>query len=79
MENFNIIAYYHQDVLCGVYFYFWRSDEKYAQASGFLIREDYGQIADKFINYISKQLPGYELFIGVPFTNKSANEYFKKS
>ncbi len=78
LENRNIIAYYHQDVLCGVCFYFWISDEKYAQTSGFLIRENYDQIADEFINHISKQLPGYELFIGVPFTNKNANEYFKE-
>lgn len=41
-----------------------------------LIREKYGHIAEEFISYISKQLPGNELFIGVPFTNKHANEYF---
>src|SRR5699024_9194468 len=78
LENRNIIAFYHQDILYGVCFYFWISDEKYAQTLGFLIREDYDQVADKFISYISKQLPGYELFIGVPFTNKNSNEYFKK-
>ncbi len=78
LEDCNIIAYYHQDILCGVCFYFWISDEKYAQTIGFLIRDNYDKIADEFISYIGKQLPGYELFIGVPFTNKNANEYFKK-
>lgn len=77
-ENRNIISYYHKNVLCGVCFYFWISDEKYVQTLGFLINEDYDKIADEFISYISKQLPHYELFIGVPFTNKNANEYFIK-
>ncbi len=77
-ENFNIIACYQQNVLSGVCFYFWETDERHAQTVGFLIKEDYGKIADEFIDYISKQLPGYELFIGVPLTNKSANEYFKE-
>ncbi|SHJ87624.1 Acetyltransferase (GNAT) family protein [Hathewaya proteolytica DSM 3090] len=77
-ENRNIIAYYNQNILCGVCIYFWECDEKYAQTTGFLIRGDYDQIADEFISHISKQLPGYELFIGVPFTNKNANEYFIK-
>lgn len=77
LENQNIVGYYHQDVLYGVCFYFWISDEKYVQTSGFLIRKNYEQIADDFISHISKQLPGYELFIGVPFTNKNANEYFR--
>lgn len=79
LENRNIIAYYHQDVLYGVCTYFWISDEKYAQTLGFLISGDYDQIADEFISYISKQLPGYELFIGIPSTNKNANEYFMKN
>jgi GNAT superfamily N-acetyltransferase len=78
LENRNIIACYHQDVLCGVCFYYWISDEKYAQTSGFLISGDYSQVADEFISHISRQLPGYELFIGVPFTNKNANDYFIK-
>lgn len=78
LEERNIIAYYHQNVLCGVCAYFWECDEKYAQTVVFLIRGDYDQIADEFISHISKQLPGYELFIGVPFTNKNANEYFMR-
>lgn len=78
LENRNIVACYHQDVLCGVCSYFWTNDEKYAQTAGFLISGDYDQVADEFISHISKQLPGYELFIGVPFTNKNANEYFMK-
>lgn len=77
-EERNIIACYHQDVLCGVCTYYWISDEKYAQTSEFLIRGDYDQIADEFISHIGKQLSGYELLIGVPFTNKDANEYFIK-
>ena len=78
LENRNIIACYQQDVLCGVCTYFWIPDEKYIQTSAFLIRGDYDKIADEFISHISKQLPGYELLIGVPFTNKKANEYFIK-
>lgn len=78
LEERNIIAYYHQNVLCGVCAYFWECDEKYVQTVVFLIRGDYDQIADEFISHISKQLPGYELFIGVPFTNKNANEYFMR-
>lgn len=78
LENRNIVAYYEDNVLCGVCFYYWISDEKYVQTSGILINGDYEQIASEFIGYISKQLPGYELFIGVPFTNKNANEYFTK-
>jgi GNAT superfamily N-acetyltransferase len=78
LENRKIIAYYNQDKLCGICFYFWISDEKYAQTAGFLIREDYPQIADGFISYISKHLPGYELFIGIPGTNRNACEYFRE-
>jgi ribosomal protein S18 acetylase RimI-like enzyme len=74
----NIIACYHQNVLCGVGIYHWDCDEKYAQTTQFLIRGDYDKIADEIIGYISDQLPGYSLFIPVPFTNKNANEYFKK-
>jgi len=77
-DNYNIVACYNQNELCGVCIYFWINDEKYAQTRAFLIREDYDQIADEFIDYISKQLPGYELLIGVPFSNKNANEYLKK-
>jgi hypothetical protein len=78
-EIFNIIAFYYKNELCGVCSYFWIDDEKYAQTTIFLISEGYERIVDKFINYISKELPGYELFIGVPSTNKSVNEYFRKN
>jgi hypothetical protein len=78
LENRNIIAYYHQDVLCGISFYYWLSDEKYAQTSGFLVRGEYDQIAGEFISYIGKQLAGYELFIGLPLTNENANKYFQE-
>lgn len=74
----NIIACYREAVLCGVCIYFWKCEEKYAQTIQFLIGEDYNQTAEEFIDYISKQLTGYELFIGVPFTNKNANQYFEK-
>jgi GNAT superfamily N-acetyltransferase len=30
------------------------------------------------IGYIRNQLSGYELFIGVPFSNENANQYFSK-
>ncbi len=77
-DNNNIIACYHENVLCGVCIYFWKLDEKYAQTTEFLIREDYDQSAEEMIDYISKKLAGYELFIGVPFSNENANQYFKK-
>lgn len=77
-DNENIIACYHHDVLCGVCVYFWKADEKYAQTTEFLIRGDYDQIADEFIDYLSNHLAGYQLLIGIPFTNKNANHYFKK-
>jgi hypothetical protein len=77
-ENKNIVACYNQSLLCGVCIYFWECDEKYAQTTAFLIGEDYDQTAEEMIDYISKQLPGYELFIGVPFSNENANQYFKK-
>lgn len=77
-DNKNIVACYHQDVLCGVCIYFWECDENYAQTTGFLIKENFDQIAEEMIDYISNQLAGYELFIGVPFSNENANRYFKK-
>lgn len=73
-----VIAYYNQEILCGICIYFWKSDEKYVQTTMFLIKENYDEIADEFIAYIGMQLPEYELFIGVPFSNKNANQYFKK-
>lgn len=73
-----IIACYRQDVLCGVCIYFWESNEKYVQTTMFLIKENYDEIAEEFIAYIGEQLPGYELFIGVPFSNTNANQYFKR-
>ncbi|WP_066501319.1 hypothetical protein [Abyssisolibacter fermentans] len=77
-DNENIVACYHQNELCGVCIYFWESNEKYAQTIEFLIREDYDHIAEELISYISTQLVGYELFIGVPYSNRNANQYFKK-
>lgn len=77
-KNRNIIACYRNNVLCGVCNYFWISDEKYAQTLQFLIGEDYNQVAEEMIHYISKELAGYKLFIGVPFSNEKANQYFNK-
>jgi hypothetical protein len=79
LDNKNIIACYSQNELFGVCVYHWDCDEKYVQTTVFLIKEDYDQIAEELIGYIGKQLPGYELYIGVPFTNKNANQYFKKN
>lgn len=78
-DNDNVIACYHENVLCGVCIYFWKCDEKYAQTILFLIKEDYDKTAEELIAYISEQLPGYELYIGVPFHNEKANKYFKKN
>lgn len=78
-DSKNVLACYHQGVLCGICLYFWITDEKYAQTKVFLIRGDYEQIAEEFINYISNQLSGYQFFItGIPFTNKNANKYFNE-
>lgn len=73
-----IIACYHQDKLCGLCIYFWDLDEKYAQTTMFLIKDNYDEVADEIIAYIGDHLPGYELLIGVPFSNINANQYFKK-
>ena len=72
-----IIACY-QDKLCGLCIYFWDLDEKYAQTTMFLIKDNYDEVADEIIAYIGDHLPGYELLIGVPFSNINANQYFKK-
>lgn len=77
-DNDNVIACYNQDALCGLCTYFWKEDEKYAQTTLFLIRGNYDQTADELIDYLSKQLAGYELLIGLPFSNENANHYFKK-
>jgi len=73
-----IIASYRKDKLCGLCIYFWNLEEKYAQTTMFLIKEDYDEVADELIAYIGNHLPGYELFIGLPFSNVSGNQYFKK-
>lgn len=78
LDNKNIIACYDENVLCGVCIYFWKCDEKYAQTTLFLIKEDYDKTAEELIAYISEQLPGYEFLIGVPFDNENANKFFKK-
>ncbi len=74
--NCNVLGYYNQDELCGVCIYFWRLDQKYAQTIYFLINKHFEKIAEEMINYIRNQLPGYELYIGFPFSNKIANQYF---
>lgn len=76
-DNRNIVACYKENVLYGVCIYFWKWDEKYSQTEVLLVKEDYEQIAEELIGYISEQLPGYELFIGVPINNKNANQYFR--
>lgn len=78
-DNESIIACYHENVLCGVCIYFWKCDEKYSQTTQFLIRGDYDETAEELIAHISRQLPGHELYIGVPFSNKDASQYFKKN
>lgn len=77
-ENFNTIAFYNKNKLFGVCSYFWIEDERYAQTTIFIIDDGYKNIADEFINYLGRELRGYELFIGVPNTNKYAIEYFKE-
>lgn len=74
----NIIAYYRENTLLGLCIYFWKPLEKYAQTSAFLIKENYDVVADELIKYLGNHLSGYELYIGMPFTNKNAEEYFNK-
>lgn len=77
-DSQDIIAYYNQNVLCGVCMYLWISEDKYAQTTQILIRGAYDQIADDIIGYLSKQFSGYDLFIPIPSTNKNAQKYFSK-
>lgn len=74
-----IIACYREGILCGVCVYFWEHDEKYAQTTMFLIKdeESYDEIADEFLDYLGEQLKGYKLLIGVPFSNLNAKKYFQ--
>lgn len=78
-KNNNIIAYYNKDLLVGVCSYFWIEEEKYSQTTIFLIQDDYEEIANKFINYIRKELLGYELLIGISTYNENANQFFIKN
>lgn len=75
-ERERIIACYRDEVLCGVSVYHWIPEENYAQTTLFLIKGDYDSIADEIILYMAKELPLYELFIGIPVSNKRADEYF---
>ena len=78
-NNERVIACYHDDVLRGICVYFWISDEKYAQTTQFLIQEEhFAQIADELIEYVSGELSGYQLLIGVPATNHNAIQYFSQ-
>lgn len=76
-DNENVIAYYKDNMLCGVCCYFWEESEKYAQTTLFIIKDYYEVIAEELINYVSTELPGYELFIGFPDTNENAKKYFE--
>lgn len=73
-----IIASYHDNVLCGVCIFYGKLDEKYAQTIMFIIKENYDETADDFIEYIGEEFRGCDLLIGVPFSNINANEYFIK-
>lgn len=75
-NNQNLLAFYNEEVLFGVCIYFWIEKENYAQASVFLIKNDYEMIASQFIGHIESRLKGYELLIGVPMTNDVAISYF---
>lgn len=83
-EVANVIACYKEGLLCGVCAYYWDLDDKYAQTTQFLIKEFYDETAEEIISYIKgefirNELKGYELLIGVPVTNKNANNYFVKN
>ena len=42
-ENEKIIACYQENILCGVCIYFWIPNEKYAQTTMSLIKENYNE------------------------------------
>lgn len=72
-----LIACYENNMLKGVCLYFWIDEDKYAQTTVFVIDTDYNTVADELIGYIRKELPDYELLIGIPFDNVNAIKYFK--
>lgn len=73
--NHQVIAYYSEDTLKGLCIYFWQDKEYYAQTVQLLIEDHYSEIADRMFAYIKQQLPGYELFVPIPFSNSTANAY----
>ncbi len=77
-KNQNIIANIYKNELYGVCCYHWNTENKYAQASIFLIKNDYDKISDEFISYIKKNLSNHDFLIGIPVSNKNAIEYFNK-
>lgn len=78
-DHERIIAYYIDGVVRGVCVYLWDPEEKYAQATQFLIDpEHFDTIADHFIDHLGTRLSGYELLIGVPAMNRRAIDYFEQ-
>ena len=75
-NNYNIITTYYNNKLNGVCIYYWLDDEKYAQTVLFVIKENYEHDASEMVNYVKSNLIGYELLIGFPADNLSANKYF---
>lgn len=76
-DTYKVIGCYHDNILKGASIYFWIEENKYAQTTFFLIDNDFSLVANEIIDYIKKQLPAYELFIGVPFDNVNASNYFE--
>ncbi|MEG2289359.1 MAG: hypothetical protein RR891_10400 [Clostridium sp.] len=73
-----VISCYENNILKGACVYYWLKEDKYAQTTVFMIDSNFNIIADEIIKYIGAELPGYELFIGFPFDNVNATEYFKE-
>lgn len=77
-EREEVIACYHEDVLCGICIYFWDNNQ-YAQTTQFLIPEhQYEVVAEKLIQHIATKLHGYQLLIGVPKANAMAIRYLQE-
>jgi hypothetical protein len=76
-ENQNVIACYHENIICGLCCYHWDHESNYAQASIFVISDRFSETATEMISYIEESLGNHSFLIGFPTTNKLAIDYFK--
>lgn len=78
VDKENVIASYDENGLRGVCVYQWDPENKYAQTLQFSIKDNYDEVADEFIAYLSDELPECELHIGIPASNENAKKYLEK-